>query len=152
MQESTRFQLNTPHVADELIEGEVIIINLVSGNYYNLLDTGADIWQLIRNGAAFGEISRAMLARYDGDPIHVQQSIAQFVSDLEREGLVIPAQTVPDPGTEPAPSLQNATEPERRPFQPPQLNVYIDMQKMLLLDPIHEVDETGWPSPKTPPA
>jgi len=36
-------------------------------------------------------------------------------------------------------------------FAPPVLEVYTDMQDLLLLDPIHDVDETvGWPSPKPP--
>jgi hypothetical protein len=28
----------------------------------------------------------------------------------------------------------------------PVLNKYTDMQDLLLLDPIHEVDERGWPN------
>jgi hypothetical protein len=36
-------------------------------------------------------------------------------------------------------------------FTQPVLEVYTDMQDLLLLDPIHEVDEeAGWPSPKPP--
>jgi hypothetical protein len=30
-------------------------------------------------------------------------------------------------------------------FERPVLQKYSDMQDLLLLDPIHEVDETGWP-------
>ena len=30
-------------------------------------------------------------------------------------------------------------------FTPSKLNRYADMQDLLLLDPIHEVDEEGWP-------
>jgi hypothetical protein len=32
-------------------------------------------------------------------------------------------------------------------FHAPVLQVYSDMQDLLLLDPIHEVDATGWPMP-----
>jgi hypothetical protein len=35
---------------------------------------------------------------------------------------------------------------ERKEFEAPVLHKYIDMKDLLLLDPIHETDETGWPS------
>ena len=35
-----------------------------------------------------------------------------------------------------------------RPYEPPQLEKYTDMQDLVLLDPVHEVDATGWPHPK----
>jgi hypothetical protein len=31
-------------------------------------------------------------------------------------------------------------------YVPPVMNKHSDMQELLLLDPIHEVDEAGWPS------
>ena len=30
-------------------------------------------------------------------------------------------------------------------YQPPVLETYADLQDILLLDPVHDVDETGWP-------
>jgi hypothetical protein len=33
-----------------------------------------------------------------------------------------------------------------RPYSPPKLSAYTDMQELLLLDPVHEVDDAGWPS------
>ena len=45
---------------------------------------------------------------------------------------------------------QVETDPgiERLSFEAPILHKYTDMQDLLLLDPIHEVDEAGWPSVK----
>ena len=39
--------------------------------------------------------------------------------------------------------------PEGTAFNPPVLSVYSDMEDLLLLDPIHDVDETGWPQPRS---
>jgi len=43
---------------------------------------------------------------------------------------------------------------EKRPFRVPSFQRFEDMQAFLLVDPIHEVDETGWPQikPGEPPA
>lgn len=39
---------------------------------------------------------------------------------------------------------------ERRPYQPPQVEAFNDLQDILLLDPIHDVDEAGWPMAAPP--
>jgi hypothetical protein len=31
------------------------------------------------------------------------------------------------------------------------LEVFTDMEDLLLLDPIHDVGDAGWPMPQTPP-
>jgi len=38
------------------------------------------------------------------------------------------------------------TSAERPPFTKPELHKFTDMQDLLLFDPIHEVDESGWPN------
>jgi hypothetical protein len=49
----------------------------------------------------------------------------------------------------PAASPLELPASEMREFQPPVLESYSDMQDILLLDPIHEVDDkAGWPNPK----
>ena len=38
---------------------------------------------------------------------------------------------------------------DRRGYEPPILNRYDDLQNLALLDPIHDVEEAGWPNRKT---
>ena len=35
-------------------------------------------------------------------------------------------------------------------FAPPRLEKYSDLEDLLVLDPIHDVDEAGWPIAKAP--
>jgi hypothetical protein len=142
MNESTRFLVDGSRISDEMIDGEMMIINLVSGNYYSLVDSGADIWMLVRNGATYGEIGERMRARYEGEDAAIQQDIAKFVGELQEQGLVTPT----DAAMETSVIYELPASDAKRAYEAPKLNVYIDMQKMLLLDPIHEVDERGWPS------
>ena len=44
-------------------------------------------------------------------------------------------------------AIENAVA-VKQPFEAPILNKYNDMQELLLLDPIHDVDEAGWPNTK----
>lgn len=56
MQNSERFQINSPKVVQETIEGEVVIVNLEKGDYYSLLKTGAELWLGIEKGNSRAEI------------------------------------------------------------------------------------------------
>ena len=44
-----------------------------------------------------------------------------------------------------APPNGSAPADAARVFEAPRLEKYTDMQDLVLLDPVHEVDEQGWP-------
>lgn len=70
----------------------------------------------------------------------IQNGIDTFLAELYAENLIVP---LPQ-----APSLQGtpATPVQKLAFQTPVIEKFTDMADLLLLDPIHEVDETaGWP-------
>ena len=60
---TTRFRVNSPNVIHETIEGEVILIDLKTGTYYSLRDSGAAIWQSIEQGAGEDDIEAEPMAR-----------------------------------------------------------------------------------------
>jgi Coenzyme PQQ synthesis protein D (PqqD) len=138
-----RFRVNTPNVIFETIEGEVILIDLTSGTYYSLRDTGAAIWQALAEGASQDEIAAALQRRYEGAADEIHASVRDLVRDLEREGLIRP-----DEGREKAPGelfASNGATPA--PFGAPKLEKHTDMQDLILIDPVHEVGAEGWPHP-----
>ena len=138
------YAVNGPSVVSETIDGEVIIMNLKSGNYYSSDKTGAVIWSWIEAGKSAGDITRLALSRYDAAADDLERALAAFFERLVAEALVR--------ATPVASELTPASDAEsvaiREPFVAPQLCAYTDMQDLLLLDPIHDVDEVGWPKPK----
>ena len=135
----TYLQLNAPDVVSETIEGETVIINLFKGLYYNLNTTGSAIWMMIESGTPVEAIIQAFQDRYsDLDPT-AQASIWQLVERLKTEELVTEVSAPSTPAAiAPLPALGQ--------FAAPVLYKYADMQDLLALDPIHDVDETGWPN------
>jgi len=142
-------QVNSPDVIHEFFDDEVILINLEIGNYYSIANVAANIWERIGNGTMVGEIAIGISQAYQGDSKEIEQAVYQFVQDLQQEGLislmdadesidVIKTETKGNVGSE----LQ---KPD---FEVPVLNRYTDMQALLVLDPIHEVNESGWPNPR----
>jgi hypothetical protein len=138
------FRANTPHVVHEIIEGEAILINMQTGSYYSTSEVGAVVWGLIEEGTPVSQIVDRVAAKYRGTHDEIGAGIRDFFGELEREGLIVPDEDAPSPrdgaGGEVAPGVT------RPPFVLPMLRKYTDMEDLLLLDPIHDVDETGWPN------
>lgn len=143
---SAQFLINKPKVIQETFDDEVVIINLDSGNYYSLDKVGAEIWGLIEQGTTTGEMIETIARRYEGECLEVEKAVAQFLSELEQENLIAPITAPQAKGKHGiVPELETAVGQPR--FDAPVLHKFTDMQELLLLDPIHEVDETGWPHP-----
>jgi len=139
------YRINTPQVISENIDGEVVIANLQTGVYYSMERVGADVWPWFENGISEADLLKKAVARYAGNVSEIEASLGEFVGKLLAERLIVEAPVAPSLHQNGA--LQ-ANGNELRPFEKPILESYNDMQDLLLLDPIHEVDETGWPAPK----
>jgi hypothetical protein len=72
-----------------------------------------------------------------------REQVLEFCGRLIEEGLIRPGEAgdAPRAGARPEPA-QAATGV----WVAPTITVYADMQDLFQLDPIHDVDETGWPS------
>jgi len=140
------FVINAPAVVSEIIDGEVVIMNLTSGNYYSSDNVGAVIWGWIEGGKTLRDIGRRLSLRYAAGAEDIAATLTAFVERLIEEKLVREVALGPTPATDNGHALNGAAGGE--PFVAPELHVYTDMQDLLLLDPIHDVDEAGWPRPR----
>lgn len=142
-----RFRVNTPTVTHEIIDGEAVIINLDSGNYYSLVEEGSFIWSLVEKGASANELQNVILQNYQGDAHEIDRGVQELLVQLQQENLIVPVD-----GASEAPEVALSNNNHEKPlFNPPSLNKYSDMQELLLLDPIHDVDDAGWPKPNPDP-
>jgi hypothetical protein len=67
------------------------------------------------------------------------------LDQLKKEGIIVETDSRPE--SQELPSLVRETKTL---FNAPNFEVHNDMQDLLVLDPIHEVDDAGWPSLKPP--
>jgi hypothetical protein len=121
-----------------------VIIHLAQGTYYSLNQSAAAIWQLLQQGANLAEITTQLCTLYQSSSGEITRSLPNFVSELVQEQLIV--STNPSPSTN---VVVNAVTPPQEftghSFIIPTLQKFTDMQELLLLDPIHEVDHSGWP-------
>ena len=142
-----RFRINKPTVVHETFGKEVVIIAFDSGNYYSLDKTGADIWNFIESGASVGEIVERIIRLYEGNRGVIENEVNKLIDEMETENLIIPEESEKNIQINTS-QVETNSETERYPFESPRLQKYTDVQELLLLDPIHEVNETGWPNMK----
>jgi hypothetical protein len=132
-----RYELNNPPIIAELVEGEVIAIDLGRGSYYSLAGAAAGIWIALTTGRSGADIMAAL--RSASEP-RLAGELQGFIESLLAEGLIRPASADRPAGALGALAAwsEGALRFER----------FNDMQDLLILDPIHEVDEeAGWPKP-----
>ena len=74
------------------------------------------------------------------------------MAQLQQEQLIAPDERVAfSASDEPSASSSPSVATGRLAFEAPVLAKYTDMAQLLVLDPIHDVDETGWPKiPQAP--
>lgn len=120
LMDAKTFVIHPKNAISETLDNETIIINIETGSYYSMNQDGTALWR------AIGE-SKAI-------PLQ-NPTISAFVGTLLSEGLI-------------QETGQHGALAEESAFQAPSVDIYTDMQEMILTDPIHDVDATGWPQRK----
>ena len=110
------------HLSSETIDGETIIIDLNKGFYFSLENKASEIWELFSKG-----YSKEVILK--GFP-----NAKEFITELEKEELFHFKEESKE-----SPLLDNVDNAI------PALQKFTDMKDLLLLDPIHETSEMGWP-------
>jgi len=124
----------------ESLDGEVIIIQPETGYYYSLDPVASRLWTALQHGA-----SAATLAGLTPRPASVGMDTVvtdcvAFLQSLADESLVIQAAEASDAeAADPTVLTGDAG------YLAPRLQKYTDMEEFFLLDPIHEIDDAGWP-------
>jgi hypothetical protein len=132
------YVVNAPVVVGEIIDDEAVILNLQTGLYFNSAGSGAEIWAGIERGATPEALAARLVARFDVDPSGAAEAVTAFLATLEdydlvrtRDAAANGAGMIATRGTEP--------------FSAPELGTHSELDDLLRLDPIHDVDQMGWP-------
>src|SRR5262245_32598882 len=112
-------------------------MNLATGAYFSTRQTGSLLWGWIEQGISFSAMIRSLEAHYTTAPGEISQALERFLTELKEHGLIRElASNGARAGADPLLAIDGKPV-----FVPPHLEVYTDMRDLLLLDPIHDVDE-----------
>jgi coenzyme PQQ synthesis protein D (PqqD) len=142
---TARFRINTPNVVAETVDGETTIVDLEKGIYYALNGSGSVIWDEVTSGAPQAEVTSVLARTFDIAGEEAERAVGDLIGELAEAGLIVEngsGSNGPPTVADPPPVAANG----RAGYVEPKLSTYTDMQELLLLDPIHETDDAGWPS------
>jgi len=137
-------RIASEQITSEILDGEVMIVNLETGSYYSMTGPGAEIWQCLQAGSRREEILEWLTRHYEVNAGQIESKVQGILDQLLEEKLI---RTDENPESNPKQNYFSEVS-ARRPFSDPTFNKYTDRQELLLLDPIHDVDEAGWPLAK----
>lgn len=136
MTQERSYTTSVPDVVSEIFDGEAVIANYQSGLYYSISPSGSLIWQALGCGLTASQIANWLSGHFTRAGA-LDVVVADFIDKLASEGLILETAAVAE---NPAlPTLHGDT------FDAPLLERFDDLQELLLLDPVHDVDTTGWP-------
>ena len=138
----SRFSVNSPNIVCEIFDNEVVAVNLDIGIYYSITGWSAKVWQMIQRGLSIEKMSHLLAQYCNEDLAIINENLIRFTQDLLARNLIISGDSTNEP-----PSTEILFEKlDKMPdlF----LEEFSDMQDILLLDPVHDVDDSGWPSAK----
>lgn len=137
------YRINPDQIAFETFENdEVLVINLDTGTYHSLTGSSSRVWALLASGVPVEFIITDQTRRHDYDSDLMADAVIEFLARLTAENLVVHDTSIN------AFTPQGVTDilPESKtPFTGFEMRTFTDMQDLLLLDPIHDVEEAGWP-------
>jgi Coenzyme PQQ synthesis protein D (PqqD) len=134
------YRVNTPEVLYELFDDELVAIHLETGSYHSLFAAAADAFVLIAEEATVPELAEALSRKYAAETDEIERALVEFIAQLQRENLISEVETRRARGP-----LQIPGDETGLPFVAPTVAAYHELQGLFLIDPIHEVDERGWP-------
>ena len=137
----------SPWTTHERLDDEVIIINLETGLYFALSGVGADAWTLLTKLGEADAIGLALAQRYEVEPELVRADLKPLFDRLVEEQLVVSDR---DANEQPTGDIDLPPLSGNAVYVAPVFEAFEDLEALLLLDPIHEVDDAGWPVMREP--
>jgi hypothetical protein len=127
----------------ESFDGEAVVLDLSNGKYFGFSDSGSGVWHALSSGVA----AHALVGQATGGTTIRLAELDSFISQLLDFGLLVRAADAaaqPISGTLLA-QLAGSSEPLK-------VDIHDDLADLILVDPIHEVEEPlGWPAVKPAP-
>ena len=125
------YQVNGEDIVFEEFDGDLVILNLLTGQYFGMNPVAAKIWTALVQSTPGDQIEAA----------HTNpEAVRRYVQYLGELRLIKPADA---PGVD----LSDADKAAIAALtEVPKIDVFGDLSDLLIADPIHDVDEgAGWP-------
>lgn len=136
------YQLDKTNIAQEVFGNEAVLINIPLGKYYSVRGTtGIRVLELLQEPTNLENIWTGIQNEFQTDEPNAKAEIEAFVNQLAEEQII-----TEEPYTTTVISEEASI---KLPYEKVELEIFDDMQELIMLDPIHDVESfKGWPQKK----
>lgn len=85
---ATACPIRSEHVVWKALEGESVLLDLETGVYFSLNETGAAAWELFDGATSLAAVGEALCTRFHVSTEQVQRDLFELMQNLREEGLV----------------------------------------------------------------
>lgn len=78
-----------PSVFVREFEGELVLLDMKSGDYFALNDVGHEFWTHLAAGCSVGAAAEHLVARYDVQLVELCQDLCELFDALEARNLLV---------------------------------------------------------------
>ena len=75
-------------VLETQVDGEIVLMSMEEGYCYGLDAIGSEVWLALRSPATLEQLQSMCRDRYAGDPVIIDNDVAELLSKLRAERLV----------------------------------------------------------------
>jgi hypothetical protein len=131
---------SSDQVVADRFDSETFLVNFRNGRYYAMRGSATEIWTLLQNPQTAESIIKRLARTLGKLPSEATSEVSSFLDQLEAEGLASHSQTPP------AAEIDDLKATNDQGYQSPVLEIFDDLSELIVIDPMHEVDnERGWP-------
>ncbi len=143
MEGNFRFNIFDKNIISDVFGEEVVLVNLETGIYFSLRASASQIWVRHINNYSVDEIISDVALLYEVENNDLSIQIHNFIQQLIDKQLIKSSELAEKI------SINLNNQVQKTIFTTPVLEIFSDMQEILLLDPVHDVDKAGWPVSKS---
>lgn len=92
MKPTQKFCRSSPEILGKVVEEEAIILDLGTGNYYSLEQSGAWIWEQLEAGASLQQLEQGLVERYQVGAEQAREDLVELLEQLLAQGLILAAE------------------------------------------------------------
>lgn len=140
MRHSDVYAIASKDIVFESFDGDAVVLDLSTGKYFGFSDSGSRIWQALSSGVS----AHALVGQSAGGATIGMAELEGFISQLLEFGLLAPLADTPA-----QPVSADRLAELAQTSEPIKVEVHDDLADLIIVDPIHEVEEPqGWPAVK----
>jgi hypothetical protein len=83
----SRVVANSTILSSEL-DAEIVLMDVGSGNYYNLEAVGREIWRALKQPTLVSDLCERLVASYDAPEDRIRSTVLKFLGQLQEHALI----------------------------------------------------------------